>query len=269
MGRWVVGVAKLTKAQIKAHKEACELVDCGRPLSDDEKEFILDNWQESATHVNSAVGAFFTPRSLAGDFAIEVSGSSTDLGPCIDLCAGIGSLGYQVERRFSRMVCVEVNPEYARIGKRILPDAEWLVCSAFDARLLDMGRFSWAISNPPFGTIKADDYSGPYKGSQFEYKVIEIASRIAYFGAFILPQMSAPFRYSGQQTYLAEETDKARKFREQTGIIMEPNCGIDTSIHKCDWRGVAPVCEIVVCEFDPPPIAKPESAQADLFAEAA
>ncbi len=33
---------KLTKAQIKAHKEAEALVDCGRPLHDEEKEFILD-----------------------------------------------------------------------------------------------------------------------------------------------------------------------------------------------------------------------------------
>ncbi len=269
LGRGVGRMAKLTKPQIKAHGEACALVDCGRRLTDDEKEFILDNWQESAAHINSAAGAFFTPRSLASDFAIEVDGSSVELGGCIDLCAGIGSLGYQVERRFTRMVCVEINPDYARVGRRILPDAEWIECSAFDPRVLELGRFSWAISNPPFGRIKADDYSGTYKGAEFEYKVIETASRIAYFGAFILPQMSAPFRYSGQQTYHAEEADKARKFREQTGIVMEPNCGIDTSIYKGDWRGVAPVCEIVVCEFETPRAAQFESVQADLFAEAA
>lgn len=258
---------KLTKQQIKAHKEAEALIDCDRPLRDEEKEFVLDNWQEAATHINSAAGAFFTPRCLAADFAIEVNGSSCDTGPCIDLCAGIGALGYQVERRFSRLVCVEVNPDYARIGRRILPDAEWLVCSAFDPRVLQLGRFSWAISNPPFGRIKAPDYSGPYTGSEFEYRVIEVASRLADFGAFILPQMSAPFRYSGQQCFRHEETDKARKFREQTGIQMEPNCGIDTSIHKGEWRGVAPVCEIVVCEFENPTVK--ENLTDDLFSEAA
>lgn len=255
-------MAKLTKPQIKAHKEAEALIECGRRLTDDEKEFVLDNWQEAATHINSAVGAFFTPRALAADFAIEVNGSSCEAGPCIDLCAGIGSLSYQVEHRFSRMVCVEVNPDYARIGRRILPDAEWLVCSVFEPRVVQLGRFSWAISNPPFGRIKADDYRGKYSGTEFEYRVIEVASRIADFGAFILPQMSAPFRYSGQQSYREDESDKARKFREQTGIIMEPNCGIDTSIHRDQWRGVAPVCEIVVCEFE-----RPESAAVDLFGE--
>ena len=242
-------MAKLTKPEIKAHKEAVALIECGRALHDEEKEFILDNWQESATHINSAAGAFFTPRGLARDFAIEVDGSSTWGAACIDLCAGIGSLSYAIERRFDRLVCVEVNPEYAKIGKRILPDAEWMVCSAFDPQVLALGRFAWAISNPPFGKIKALDYTGPYTGGDFEYKVIELASRLAKFGAFILPQMSAPFRISGQQCFDGTEGDKPRKFREQTGIVMEPGCGVDTAIYKSDWRGVAPVCEIVVCEF--------------------
>jgi hypothetical protein len=160
-------------------------------------------------------------------------------------------------------VCVELNPEYARIGKRIVPGATWIVGSVFDPAQL--GRFAWAISNPPFGSIPAHGFKGKYTGSQFEYRVIEIASRMADFGAFILPQMSAPFRYSGQQCYREDETDKARKFREQTGIVMEPGCGVDTSIYKNEWRGVSPVCEIVVCEFERP-VAK---AKSELFEEAA
>jgi hypothetical protein len=260
-------MAKLTKPQIKLHNEAIALVDCGRPLKDEEKEFILDNWQESATHINSAAGAFFTPRGLARDFAIEVNGSSAYKKRCIDLCAGIGSLSYAVEQNVGSLVCVELNPEYARIGKRILPDAEWIVCSVFD--LPELGRFGWAISNPPFGAIPAHGFKGKYTGSQFEYRVIEAASRLSDFGAFILPQMSAPFQYSGRQCFEKNETDKARKFREQTGIVMEANCGIDTSIHKGEWRGVSPVCEVVVCEFVTPVAAENAPAQAALFSEAA
>ena len=246
-------MAKLTKPQIKAHAEAMALVDCDRPLKDDEKEFILDNWQESANHVNSSAGAFFTPRGLARDFAIEVNGGSV-----IDLCAGIGSLGYAVEEKCDRLVCVEINPDYARIGRRILPDALWIVASVFD--LADLGRFDWAISNPPFGSIAAAGFEGRYTGSKFEYRLIEIASKLADFGAFILPQMSAPFRFSGQQTYQQDEGEQARKFREQTGILMEAGCGIDTSMYRNEWRGVSPVCEIVVCEFD-----RPKAAATDLF----
>lgn len=258
---------KLTKPQIKAHREAMALVDCDRRLHDEEKEFILDNFHEGATHINSSAGAFFTPRGLARDFAIEVDGGTTDKSRCIDLCAGIGSLSYAVEQKVGSLVCVEMNPEYARIGKRIVPAAEWIVCSVFDPCVIGLGRFRWAISNPPFGAINADGFSGKYTGGQFEYRVIEVASRMAEFGAFILPQLSAPFRFSGRQMFTAEETDKARKFREQTGIVMEPNCGIDTAIYKNDWRGVSPTCEIVVCEFEA--LEVEQDGQADMFAEAA
>lgn len=257
---------KLTKPQIKAHKEACALIDADRPLKDDEREFILDNWQEAATHINSAAGAFFTPRGLARDFAIEVDG-----GRCIDLCAGIGSLAYAVAEKVDGLVCIEVNPEYARVGRRIVPEAEWIVCSVFDPRVLALGRFRWAISNPPFGKIPSPDYFGPVTGADFEYRVMEIASRIADAGCFILPQMSASFRFSGQQGYRREESDKARKFREQTGIEMEAGCGVDTAFHRSEWRGVSPICEIVLCEFDRPMAAANELAevQADLFGVAA
>jgi hypothetical protein len=48
---------------------------------------------------------------------------------------------------------------------------------------------------------------------------------------------------------------------------------VDTSIYRSDWRGVAPACEIVVCEFDRPKSEAAnealEAAQPDLFAEAA
>lgn len=26
--------------------------------------------------------------------------------------------------------------------------------------------------------------------------------------------------------------------------------GIDTAYHKGDWKGVAPLCEVVICDFD-------------------
>jgi predicted RNA methylase len=253
---------KLSKAQIKAHEQVMELVHSDRALKDAEKEFILDNFHEGATNINSAAGAFFTPRSLARDFSIEVDG-----GHVIDLCAGIGGLGYAVELKCDSLTCVEINQEYLSIGKRILPNANWIHASVFDA---DYGMvWDWAISNPPFGAIKEGSFKGKYTGSQFEYKVMEVASRIARLGAFIIPQMSANFRYSGKQHFSEEESDKARKFREQTGIVMGANCGIDTAMYKDDWKGVSPICEIVICEFELQPEENKESDQLDMFAEAA
>lgn len=257
---------KLSKAEIKSHNEAMALVDCDRPLKDDEKEFILDNFNEGALHINSAAGAFFTPRGLARDFAIEVNG-----GHVIDLCAGIGSLSYAVEEKVDSIICVEINPDYLRIGKRIVPDAIWINASIFSEEVLNLTGLDWAISNPPFGSIKGDEFKGKYTGSQFEFKAIEVASRIAKYGAFILPQMSTPFRYSGKQMYAEEVSDKLQKFLDQTGISFEMNCGIDTSFYKDDWRGVSPICEIVCCEFEPyqqpiSPIADAKELTMDMFA---
>jgi predicted RNA methylase len=252
---------KLSKAQIKAHNEVMDLVNSDRPLKDDEKEFILDNFHEGATNINSSAGAFFTPRALARDFALEVNG-----GDVIDLCAGIGALGYAVELKCDSLTCVEINHEYLRIGKRILPDANWIHSSVFE---VDYDRvWDWAISNPPFGNIREHGFSGEYTGSNFEFKVIEQASMIAHYGAFILPQSSTPFLYSGRAFYEEKQNERVKKFTEQTGIQMEFNCGIDTAVFKNDWRGVSPICEIVICEFQPEKQQK-EELQFDLFGEAA
>lgn len=246
-----------------------DLVHSDRVLTLSEREFILENYVEAQGQLNALAGAFFTPMALARDFAIEVGGSALEGGPIVDLCAGIGRLSYACEDKGADITCVEFCEEYVTVGRRVLPSAQWIHGDVFS---VDLGRYSFAISNPPFGAIKGDAFAGKYTGGQFEYKVIELASRIADYGVFILPQMSAPFRYSGEQSYRDEETDKARKFREQTGIVMQMNCGIDTAMYRNEWRSVNPVCEIVCCEFEQPKaVAEPanDPFTLDLFGEAA
>jgi hypothetical protein len=238
-------MTKLTKEQSKRHQRAMDLVNSDRALTWEDKWFVLENYHESQGQLNTLAGAFFTPPGLARDAAIEVVGNSV-----VDLCAGIGGLAFACQQPGREITCVEQCEEYVKVGKRLLPDANWIWADVFTAEL---GRFDTAISNPPFGAIKGDKFNGKYSGSQFEYKVIERASQIADYGVFILPQMSAPFRYSGERNFREEETDKCRKFGEQTGIVMTPNCGIDTSIYVSEWKGVSPICEVVCCDFEDPP----------------
>src|SRR5690242_13237549 len=119
-------MSKLTKAQAKAHKAACALLNKDS-LTMDERWFVLENWQESASHINSVAGAFFTPAGLANDFVIDVSGDRI-----IDLCAGIGMLSFVLyqggawDRRWPQIVCVEANPDYVAVGKKVLPEATWI-----------------------------------------------------------------------------------------------------------------------------------------------
>lgn len=253
-------MAKLSKIAATRHKQALDLVHSDKRLSLDDRYFILENFQESATNMNGLAGAFFTPEGLAVDLCVEVP----DCDSMIDLCAGIGRLAFTCSDRAKRIVCVEMNPDYAEVGKRVLPEAEWIVGDVF--ALEDLGRFKVAISNPPFGSVKTGkSFKGQYTGASFEYKVIEAASKIADYGVFIIPQTSAPFRYSGRRSYSVEITNECRKFMDQTGVVLDHNCGLDTSAYLSEWHGVSPMCEIVTCDFLEPreavEVIKPPATQ--------
>ncbi|QPI17982.1 hypothetical protein POP12_190 [Pectobacterium phage POP12] len=243
-------MAKLTKQETKNHNKILDLIHSDKPMSYEEKIFVLENFHEGANTNNSALGAFFTPIGLARDFCIDASVS----GSVIDLCAGIGSLSFAMINHYyyhkpKSVVCVEINHSYYEIGKRIVPEADWIHDDALTVEFDKL--FDCCISNPPFGKIKTSDWQGKYNGAEFEYKIIEKASMISHYGCFIIPQMSAPFRYSNTRCgFKRETTSKCQKFIDQTGIIMDAGCGVDTHVYINDWNGVSPVCEIVCCEFE-------------------
>lgn len=243
-------MAKLTKEQAKLHEQA-EKLFVKDALTLEDKLFIFENWQESARNVNSLHGAFFTPWELASEFSIEANFHRD--ARIIDLCAGIGTLAFAVQELHKHrdvnldIVCVENNPDYVAVGRKIIPEATWIEADVLD--LPDLGRFDMAISNPPFGKIKTDHKPPRYKGAEFEYKVIDVAGTIAESGAFILPQGSAPFMLSGRQCYERYERPKYLRFRRETGIHLEAGTGFDTSHIRDKWKGVAPLVEICTAEF--------------------
>ncbi|MBO9624141.1 MAG: methyltransferase [Sphingomonas sp.] len=252
-------MAKLSKAQIAAHQRAEELLALD-VLDDDQRTFMLDNWQESARHVNSAAGAFFTPSELAPSVVCYANGAET----IIDLCAGIGCLGlwaWWLSGRKARVTCVEINPDYVAVGKKVFPEAEWICASVTEAR----GQFDCALSNPPFGKtakIEAPRYSG-----EDDLAVVDIASDLASWGVFILPSMSVPFEYSGRTCYRERQSAKYDRFTAATGIQLLCE-STDTTFAKPLWRGVAPNVEVASCDFEEAR-AHRQHAGLPLFAEAA
>lgn len=242
-------MAKLTKIQQKLHDQSLEILKKDI-LSEDDKEFVFTNWNEGANHSNGKAGAFFTPLDLAFDFAFDVGGNRV-----VDLCAGIGMLSYaflgrnRYEKEKLEIVCVEVNPDYVEVGKKLVPEATWICADVFDVLDMGLGRFDTAISNPPFGNISRKQNSPSYKGKDFEFHVIDIASHLADFGVFIVPQNSAGFNYSGKTYYERQKDGKAVKFQNDTGLRFEAGCGVDTAIYKNEWKGVSPICEIVCVDF--------------------
>lgn len=246
-------MARLTKQQSKAHNQALELVTLDRDLTENEKEFVLEHFQEASTATHNLDGAFFTPEPLARDLSIEVSGDRI-----IDLCAGIGRLAWSCRDLWGRrwnnepardIVCVEKNPDYVTVGRKILPEATWICADVLAVPTLGLGAFDTAISNPPFGAIARSGDAPGYTGPRFEYHVIAVAATLAQFGAFILPQASAPFRYSGEPYYSEARERECTKFEEQTRIQLGPGAGFDTSIYADSWRGVSPKVEVAVCDF--------------------
>lgn len=285
-------MGKISKPARKKHNEACQLLEKER-LSFEDKLFVLEHWREDATNNNADAGAFFTPYGLARDFALEVRGHGART---IDLCAGAGSLALQYVSKCELdgcnpdITCVELNASYVEVGRKIVPEAKWVTGSALDpGLLLPMGRFEQAISNPPFGSIKTGmNYENftRYKGKMFDLLIVAVAAEIAGYGAFILPQMSTPFKYSGHYRFedlrdSGHLPQKVKSFIKQTGLEFQFNTGIDTSVYQADWHGVSPLCEIVCFDFqdevdvveEPPAVRtrqdvqkEPQRSQMELFA---
>lgn len=236
-------MAKLTKAEAKLHAQAEALLEQDT-LSREGKEFVLEHWQESANHVNSAAGAFFTPLNYALDVALEVAPGARIL----DLCAGIGSLAYAAQLRGdgADITCVEINPAYVDVGRKIAPEATWIEGSIFD--LPDLGHFDVVLSNPPFGRVKGSGSAPRYTGSDFEFKVIDIAADLADWGVFILPAGSSPFRLSGVDHYEWAPGRKYLMFAEQTGIRLDTGIGIDSTSYPA-FHGTPVRTEVCVTDF--------------------
>ncbi len=244
-------MAKLTKQEARAHAAAVEILHKD-VLTDDDKWAVLANFHAGANHINSAAGAFFTPPDLASDFAIDAHGARI-----VDLCAGVGTLAFACASRFRftnpeaarNFVCVEINPDYVAIGRKIMPEATWICGDVFDVAR-ELGRFDCAIANPPFGATPRGGRGPRYSGRAFEYHLMDLASDLADYGAFIIPQGSAPFVYSGVQCYRDTKPAEYLQFQAQTGITLEAGCGVDCSYHLDGWKGVKPNVEIVCADFE-------------------
>jgi len=139
------------------------------------------------------------------------------------MCAGIGILSYAAvmeEDSWSqcplKITCVEINPDYIEIGKKLLPHAQWICGDILDPDFLrSLGHFDFAISNPPFGNINSS-HRKAYKSGLFEYMVIEAASQIANNSIFIIPQMSAPFVYSNSNNSRWLDDCRAKKLKKKS-----------------------------------------------------
>jgi hypothetical protein len=245
---------KLSKAQTKKHNIAMDLVESDKPLTIEQKIEVLKNYHPGASHNVTWNAAFFTPPGLARDMCIELRDKANKR--TLDLCAGIGMLsfysklhqtGWGAEDR-GEYVCIENNPEFVEVGKKIMPEAMWLRADVFDVETYSgLGRFDEVISNPPYG-LKPEIHPEKWLYNvPSQYMVAEIAMKVSNYGVFILAQGDLPFKFSNTNSYQEVDCAKYNKFHSLTGINFEMNCGLDTGYYSGDWNGLQKmVVEVVL-----------------------
>lgn len=246
-------MVRLSKRNRKLHDQAVSLLS-KETLSSDDIDFFLANWNEGADIDNQRLGAFFTPIDMAFDFVLDAIGQlyPNQTLRIIDLCAGIGTLSLAAHWRYGDdidITCVEFSSTYCDIGKKLLPSATWICADISDVDVIStLSDFDLVISNPPFGAINTINNPFSYNIKNAEFQIIEIASKLAKFGAFILPQGSCPFKFSGQQCFSVTENAKYNRFVQDTGITLSPGMGCDTTVYN-SFKNTSVTVEFVHAEF--------------------
>jgi predicted RNA methylase len=241
-------MAKLTRRELAAHQAAIALIDSERPLTLAEIEQCFSDWHEGATSNQTEASAFFTPVDMASDMRLEMP----NYGTFVDLCAGTGRLAYfaggqasypEFRPRYDRMICVERNPEYVRIGKRLFPDAEWICGDALDPAVIrQIGKVDVAFCNPPFGTTTKSEHAAPrYRGAEMDLKIMDLAATLAPSCWAIVPRDRAPWDYRGNR----QASKRADAFTAATGLGVHRFASLDCNAYREGWRGVSPSVEIV------------------------
>jgi predicted RNA methylase len=238
---------KLSRREVKEQQTLLELLKKEK-LSEEEIDNIYTEINPGILGDVTANGAFFTPYGLAQDVAVM----NHARGHVLDLCGGIGMLSYRAwdmdtyEKRIRSLTIIELNPKYVEIGKKLLPQANWICGSVFDKQLLDSlapdgGKWDTIISNPPFGkAIVKEKIEWLNYNSAADLMVLEVALRYGKDAYFILPSNSVPFRFSGAPYYqenIGRELTRFIKINKE--FLFNMSCdGIDCSIYRDEWKNL-------------------------------
>jgi hypothetical protein len=114
------------------------------------------------------------------------------------------------------------------------------------------GKYNLMISNPPYGKLPAADkklYIDHLKYlSERELMAVELCTRYAKHGNFIMPLSSRECIFSGRPYYERRPSKKVDGLRKALGedvfFYMEID-GIDCSIYRDEWKNTKITTEVV------------------------
>ncbi len=251
-------MSKLSKPEIRDHERAMELVLKDEDLTHDEQLEVLAKYHPGANHMNSKAGAFFTPYDLAWELAFDIG---FDKGHwSVDICAGIGVLARAWMDRTEnqdnwprksdwKMVCIEKNPDYIRVGKKVVPEAIWIQGDVFDAKTWKgLPYFKVALMNPPFGKVpfsKEDPIPGLQMKGDFDLRCLELGLLKAEIVGIIAPSKTLGYVYSGRSTcYRKLDTGNMVKLEKVYPDVECFAASIDCDSFIDEWKGVKPRVEM-------------------------
>ena len=186
-------MARLTKPQEKKHDEALSLLSLNRKLKDEETEFVFRHYSAMATHRVAKGAIYFTPYEIASELAVmaRLQGG----GRVIDYAAGIGVLTHHMliseywDAKPKHHVCVEIDPEFVEVGKKLLPRVEWVCGNIFDRELVQsLGTFTIGIANPPFGVVPSLASGKVWLKAKVpaHLATVELMVRMCQYGGFVI-----------------------------------------------------------------------------------
>lgn len=262
---------KITKKQLKLHEQVEDVLwGSDKLLTWDEQEFVFRNYDPRADHRVGKIQSYFTPYEIAATAMCYVGDDGRKI---VDIGAGIGVLSHRVLRYVEwtqneiEVWAIELNPEFVRVGKRILPEINWICGDALDKNIwAGLPVFDEIISNPPFGNLETDTstdwigYQGP-GGLTFAAISLLVAHN---GGTLIMPQVQTPYKVSGRKPY--DRSPQQCGFRTKDGKRFKeayPDC--EWSVWCEDmtsydgWRGSTPTIEIVTtCDWSIPECKRPQ-----------
>lgn len=279
-------MGRLSKQEWDMHERALNLVRSDANLTFDQKLDIIKYFRPSATNNVSKGGAFFTPYELA-----ELMHEYTPpRGHIVDICAGIGILSLAISecnkahRPYcdNQFTCIEINPDYVEVGKRLMPEANWIQADVYDketwSKMLDWNvmfsnkKFDYAIMNPPFGRITAvhgdkNKLKWLHYSGAADLMACEIVMRVAREGVAFIPQMSAQYMhsYKVQPSQRYNTSINFMKFAELNPGINIASTPFEMEEFDHLWQGTHPKIEMVnICRSDDADNL-PETPQRELF----
>lgn len=249
-------MAKLNRLDSKDHDRALELLEKDT-LTEDEKDEVFEKYNPMATNDVGRAGIFFTPPDVANEFSWYPS----RYGRVLDLCAGIGILSWYVwfkdtggsfwdgnyyRGKITEIVALEQNPEFVRIGKKLMPWVTWVQGDAFDLEtIMSLGEFDYVYSNPPYGNVPSvSDTSWMKVKGGAQWKAMEIALRIAKGGTFLIPEVDADYDGHKPRPY---PRSKEILGKHWAGITLFP-ADSDVNIYQEQWKGASPRTAIVTLD---------------------